>query len=124
MQANEQSQGNELIIARGITKKDGKKPGQVITKLFLDAESTQRVIDQLSQALQEQTDGVSVTVLEGEGQKGAFGMISASSLQQRPDRPQAQQRAYTAPQGQQAPRPQAPAQGGYRPKTPGYSRGK
>lgn len=116
---------NELIIARGITKKDGKKPGQVITRLFFDAETTERVIAQLQTALQNQNDGVSLTVLEGQGKNGLFGMVAASGLEAR-DQAQAapQTKAYTpaaAPAGQRYNQNNKP-NGAYTPKTPGYKR--
>lgn len=126
-----QNRTSNLIIARGITKKDGNKPGQVITKLFMSAEEGQQFFDQLQTALTNQEDGISITLLEGEGKNGAFGMVTADALEARQERQQqgGQQRAYTAKpqantQAAATTVPQTggykPKNGGYKPKTPGY----
>ena len=124
--SNNQSD-NQLVIARGISKKSGSKPGQVITRLFFDVDSANNFFTQLQTAIQNQQDGVSITVLEGEGKNGAFGMVAASAMEARPDSAYAtKQRAYTAPaaQAQQAAKPAytPKAAGGYQPKTPGYTK--
>lgn len=118
MQNNNNGQESNLVIARGITKKDGKKPGQVVTRLFFDVESTKAIIEQFTLALEAQSDGVSLTLLEGEGKNGHFGMIAASALEMRDDRPQGGQ-ARPAPAAQKP--AYQPRQGGYTPKTPGYA---
>jgi hypothetical protein len=124
--SNNQS-NDQLVIARGITKKDGKKPGQVLTRLFFDVESANNFLAQLQTAIQNQQDGISLTVLEGEGKNGAFGMVAASAMEARPDSAYAtRQRAYTAPhpQAQQAAKPAytPKATGGFEPKAPGYTK--
>lgn len=118
-QNNQQSV--ELIIARGISKKPTRDGSKQITRLFFDNESIQKLLEQAAIALQTGQDGVSITLLEGEGKKGPYGMVSFQGLEKRDEgQPyQGQKKAY-------APKPQAaaaPVQGGYKPKTPAYGKG-
>jgi hypothetical protein len=85
-----------------------------------------QIVDQINAAVAGAEDGVSISVLEGEGKKGPYGMISVGSLQANPNRVPGAKRAY-APQANAAPvqafTPPQAAVGGYKPKTPGYSKG-
>lgn len=133
-----------LIIARGISKKDGKKRDQVITRLFYDAETAAQVRDQIDAAIESNEDGVCITLLEGEGSNGPFGMLAANGLEARDDNrgpARGGKKKYKAREEEESDedqtddadadeeeekpqrgsyKPRGNSGGAYKPKTPGY----
>ncbi len=119
---NRESNG---VFARKSMKSPSKDGSKQITKLFLDNEAVQAIIAGLQNSMEKAQDGVSLTLIEGEGAKGPYTIIASDPLEdrgyQKPDQSQpyqGQKKAYTP-----SPQAQAPAQGGYKPKTPAYGKG-
>ena len=114
---NNNNRESNAVFARKITKGPSKDGSKHITKLFLNNETVEAIIAGLQGSLQKAQDGVSLTIIEGEGAKGPYAMIASDGLEdrgyQKPEQPQ--QKAYAPKQG--APAPQV---GGYKPKSPGY----
>jgi hypothetical protein len=118
---------SNAVFARKATKGPSKDGSKQITKLFLNNESVEAIIAGLQNSLQNAQDGVSITIIEGEGAKGPYTMIASDGLEDRgykkPEQPyQGEKKSYTdkTQVNGQADRPQA--QGGYKPKTPGYAK--
>jgi len=76
-------QSKNGVFARSVHKKDGKKAGQVITTLFLDAESTASLISEMQSALTAQEDGVAISVVEGDGKEKRYALVGARPLEKR-----------------------------------------
>jgi hypothetical protein len=122
---NNQRESNG-VFARKITKGPSKDGSKQITKLYLDNETVEAIIAGLQSSLEKAQDGVSLTIIEGEGKKGTYAMIASDGLEDRGyQKPEGQQPAYQGEKKAYAPKPNAaPATtGGYKPKSPGYKSG-
>jgi hypothetical protein len=121
---NQNKRESNGVFARKITKGPSKDGSKEITKLFLNNETVEAIIAGLQDSLQKAQDGVSLTIIEGQGVKGPYAMIASDGLEDRGYQKPEGQPAYQGEKKAYAPKPGAPAAtGGYKPKSPGYKSG-
>lgn len=106
-------QSKNGVFARSIYRKDGKKEGQVITTLFLDAESTASLINEMQSALTAQEDGVAISVVEGDGKEKRYALVGARPLEKR---------AFESKREAPAPQKSAAPSFSFKPRSAGFKK--